>query len=132
MASPASPANSTSSGTSDGLMALLDRELQALHSDHSDADDAIPDEDPETASDSEPAESGRQVKRRKVDADASIPVCPPHPGLMGGLCIRCGALVSEQEESAIPLKYLHMGLQVSAQEAERVRYTIHRQSLFWY
>lgn len=83
------------------------------------------------------------------------PICPPHPGLMLGMCVRCGASVDEQEETAIPLKsvlvhssffavmqhiaalytdvdqplclvrYLHMGLQVSAQEAERIRYITH-------
>lgn len=88
-------------------------------------------------------------------ADVTQPICPPHPGLMLGMCVRCGASVDEQEETAIPLKsvlvhsskfammqhiaalythvdqalcvirYLHMGLQVSAQEAERIRYNKH-------
>lgn len=44
------------------------------------------------------------------------------------MCIRCGAEVSEPEQPGIPLRYLHLGLQVSSQEAERIRLQ-HLQSL---
>lgn len=60
-------------------------------------------------------------------ADASAgtpsasPACPPHPGFMGGLCIRCGALRDEAEERGVALSYIHRGLEVSRHEAERLR-----------
>lgn len=118
MSGPGSPTTSYSSGTSD-LMALLD---QGLQSDQSEAEEN-PSENPahivEQVDNPEVAGDERQAKRQRTDA--SQPICPPHPGLMHGMCIRCGASVDEQEETAIPLKYLHMGLQVSAQEAERIR-----------
>ncbi|KAI7844187.1 hypothetical protein COHA_002322 [Chlorella ohadii] len=47
--------------------------------------------------------------------------CPPHPGFMGGICIRCGALKDEAEEQGVALSYIHRGLEVSKHEAERVR-----------
>lgn len=47
--------------------------------------------------------------------------CPPHPGFMGGICIRCGALKGEAEEQGVALTYIHRGLVVSKHEAERVR-----------
>ncbi|KAL4452377.1 hypothetical protein ABPG75_008039 [Micractinium tetrahymenae] len=54
-------------------------------------------------------------------AAAAPSVCPPHPGFMGGLCIRCGALRDEAEEKGVALSYIHHGLEVSKQEAERLR-----------
>lgn len=93
-------------------MALLDQELQ---SDQSDTGDGLEDlVDP-----AEVTTDDRPSKRRRVGTDQ--PVCPPHPGFMHGMCIRCGTFVAEAEQSAIPLKYLHLGLQVSAEEAERIR-----------
>ncbi|PSC72296.1 RNA polymerase II C-terminal domain phosphatase-like 4 [Micractinium conductrix] len=47
--------------------------------------------------------------------------CPPHPGFMGGICIRCGALRDEAEEKGVALSYIHRGLEVSKHEAERLR-----------
>lgn len=52
---------------------------------------------------------------------AAASVCPPHPGFMGGLCIRCGALRDEAEEKGVALSYIHRGLEVSKHEAERLR-----------
>ncbi|KAL0050233.1 hypothetical protein WJX82_006909 [Trebouxia sp. C0006] len=95
-------------------MALLD---QGLQSDQSDAEE----EPPGSSAVDNPQVAGDERRAKRQRTDASQPVCPPHPGLMHGMCIRCGASVDEQEETAIPLKYLHMGLQVSAQEAERIR-----------
>ncbi|KAL0027020.1 hypothetical protein WJX79_009746 [Trebouxia sp. C0005] len=115
MSGPGSPTTSYSSGTSD-LMALLD---QGLQSDHSDAEENPRDPQRTQVAISQVAGVERLAKRQRIDA--SQPICPPHPGLMHGMCIRCGASIHEQEETAIPLKYLHMGLQISAQEAERIR-----------
>lgn len=58
-----------------------------------------------------------------VPPAASTSQCPPHPGFIGGLCIRCGALRSGDAngEPNIALRYLHQGLELSAEEAERVR-----------
>ena len=47
--------------------------------------------------------------------------CPPHPGFMGGICIRCGALRGDAEEKGVALSYIHRGLEVSKHEAERLR-----------
>jgi RNA polymerase II C-terminal domain phosphatase-like 3/4 len=60
--------------------------------------------------------------------------CPPHPGYMGGICIRCGALKPEADVrdvgtsgerppggSPIALRYIHHGLEVSREEAARLR-----------
>ena len=58
-----------------------------------------------------------------VPPAANASQCPPHPGFIGGLCIRCGALRSGDAngEPNIALRYLHQGLELSAEEAERVR-----------
>ena len=60
-------------------------------------------------------------------------VCPPHPGYIGGICIRCGELKPAQnvhprdqleddmEGSHVAMKYIHPGLEVSRDEAARLR-----------
>ena len=66
--------------------------------------------------------------------------CPPHPGFIGQICIRCGALKGETSESeariassgkglspsrgsppSLALRYIHHGLEVSQDEAARLR-----------
>ncbi|MCO5604205.1 hypothetical protein L7F22_058367 [Adiantum nelumboides] len=50
--------------------------------------------------------------------------CPPHPGYLHGLCIRCGSLRPADEiadERSVALRYIHAGLEISSQEAERIR-----------
>ena len=71
-------------------------------------------------------------KRQRVGAVAAARggSCPPHPGFMGGICIRCGALKpsepaepgsSPPDGSPLALKYIHHGLEVSRGEAARLR-----------
>lgn len=87
--------------------------------------------------------------------------CPPHPGYMGGICIRCG-MIKEQEgeqggnfpngpnqqihsgvdrgqrrhgsngagtDGHLTLDYIHHGLEVSKEEAERLREETKRKAL---
>ncbi|GMH41220.1 hypothetical protein BSKO_09130 [Bryopsis sp. KO-2023] len=62
-----------------------------------------------------------EVKRRKASKlEGSSTSCPPHPGYMYGLCVRCGAEKGEDGEDAVPLSYVHRGLEFSKEEAERV------------
>ncbi|GAQ89081.1 RNA polymerase II c-terminal domain phosphatase-like [Klebsormidium nitens] len=49
-------------------------------------------------------------------------ICPPHPGYMWNICIRCGkAKEEDDDEKGVALRYLHQGLEVSAVEADRLR-----------
>ncbi|KAL3163430.1 hypothetical protein ABBQ32_009807 [Trebouxia sp. C0010 RCD-2024] len=120
MASSAgSPSFSDSSGGSD-LMALLDQELEIENVEAAEQDNAS--SAAETCQEPETCIDGRQNKRRRLESGTVQQQCPPHPGLMHGMCIRCGAEVSEPEQLGIPLRYLHLGLQVSSQEADRIRH----------
>jgi RNA polymerase II C-terminal domain phosphatase-like 3/4 len=80
-----------------------------------------------------------------VAASSPVPAyCPPHPGYMAGICIRCGMTKEdaeknvsstsqlEEEEESLPdkdagvnrhlsLNYIHHSLEVSKAEAERLR-----------
>ncbi|MCO5580894.1 hypothetical protein L7F22_034767 [Adiantum nelumboides] len=50
--------------------------------------------------------------------------CPPHPGYIHGLCIKCGSLkLSDEtaEESHVALRYIHTDFKISSHEAERIR-----------
>ncbi|KAH7621996.1 hypothetical protein Ndes2526B_g02821 [Nannochloris sp. 'desiccata'] len=81
-------------------------------------------------------------KRQRTVGASRSGECPPHPGFMGGICIRCGVLKPPQDPSHLPgiklnrnndnvkniqsssplaLKYIHHGLEVSRDEAERLR-----------
>ncbi|GAA0179818.1 hypothetical protein LIER_30021 [Lithospermum erythrorhizon] len=64
-------------------------------------------------------EDDLRIKRRKLDELEEIVVvqksitgeshrdsiCPPHPGDMGGMCIRCGQMVDN--ESSVKVSYIH-------------------------
>ncbi|BBM97737.1 RNA polymerase II C-terminal domain phosphatase-like 3/4 [Marchantia polymorpha subsp. ruderalis] len=72
---------------------------------------------------------GRKRKREEED-DKRDPknakgVCPPHPGFMWGVCIRCGenrqTSNSEPAEIGVALRYIHEGLEVTEREAARMR-----------
>lgn len=46
----------------------------------------------------------------------------PHPGYLAGMCIRCGADKPDDEAdgSLLPFKYVHQGLELSREEAQRL------------
>lgn len=62
-----------------------------------------------------------QIKAVILFADDRGSTCPPHPGYMGGICIRCGANKEEGGTTGMALKYIHHGLEVSHDEAQRLR-----------
>lgn len=89
---------------------------------------AVPQEDappaahpPPPPTGSAPVDGGAGAAAPAGVPPAAASVCPPHPGFMGGLCIRCGALRDEAEEKGVALSYIHRGLEVSKHEAERLR-----------
>lgn len=137
MSVPSSP-----SGSED-FAAFLDTELQSASSEGKSISD-----NSENHSDQEyPQKEGKKRKQRDNDSDSSsrpAPVsshpvndrltnsdgnaksnsCPPHPGFLHGLCIRCGLLKPSDEvndERNVALRYIHAGLEVSSLEAERIR-----------
>eukprot|EP00803_Ostreobium_quekettii_P008034 evm.model.scf_1145EXC.6 EVM.evm.TU.scf_1145EXC.6 scf_1145EXC:29722-31548(-) len=67
-------------------------------------------------------------KRARLDPSPSAPrdapagMCPPHPGYMYGLCIRCGCQRSDGDGGggSVPLRYFHRGLELSRAEADRM------------
>ncbi|GAA0168352.1 protein phosphatase [Lithospermum erythrorhizon] len=70
-----------------------------------------------------------RIKRPKLDDSDphnSIPgeshienVCPPHPGYVGGMCIRCGHKV--ENESGVKLSYIHESMTLANCEIARLR-----------
>lgn len=107
----------SSSGGDDDFAALLDLELQAEESDHDEEEEeeggdhtaaaaagvvVVADEDKEH-------ENGAAAKEEEPAARRNAAECPPHPGFMGGMCIRCGALrgPSEAVEDGVALRYIH-------------------------
>lgn len=95
---------------SDDLEALLEAEMRAEFG----VEDAL-------SSDAPAAKKARLETGAAAAATAPAAGCPPHPGFMGGICIRCGALRDEAEERGVALSYIHRGLEVSKHEAERLR-----------
>ncbi|CAM6087114.1 unnamed protein product [Calypogeia fissa] len=90
-------------------------------------------------------QAGRGKRKREQEEDVAQPhsceqdICPPHPGFMWGVCIRCGenrqVSNSEPEPAAVSLRYIHEGLEVSETEAARMRrdelkHVMHKQKLY--
>lgn len=75
--------------------------------------------------------SADEPARKRLKSDPSTrSLCPPHPGYLAGMCIRCGALkegddlqggVSSGGDGHVALKYIHRGLEVSREESIRLR-----------
>eukprot|EP00898_Chlorokybus_atmophyticus_P005334 jgi/Chlat1/5801/Chrsp4S06276 len=84
----------------------------------------------------------RRLKRRTTEEVTAVvniaidpsqsKVCPPHPGFMRGVCIRCGVDRSTEVDPetddggaaanwGVNLHYVHPGLELSEHEAERLR-----------
>lgn len=72
-----------------------------------------------TSGTSDPMKEGKGSKQTLVDNKT----CPPHPGFMWGVCIRCGGLKppSEPDGGGVALRYIHEGLEVTQREADRMR-----------
>lgn len=129
-----SPVHSSSS--SDDFAAFLEAELELVSPDASNEDqDNVEEED---------GFLERRAKRHKVeDLELSeefggsvgvetIPenigtssesicedVCPPHPGYIKGMCMRCGQF--EDDESGIAFGYIHKDLRLASTEVDRLR-----------
>ncbi|KAK9867298.1 hypothetical protein WJX84_006429 [Apatococcus fuscideae] len=61
---------------------------------------------------------------QRISRPASARDCPPHPGFVQGMCIRCGKPRDDLEPAAsanVALRYLHAGLELSKTEADRLR-----------
>lgn len=119
--------------------------------DHSSIEDLLLEElqtaSEEVLSDGDPKRKKIKVSEGEIEntrgdgeetASSPIPAyCPPHPGYMGGICIRCGITKEDGEKNVSPskketeslsgvnghmsLNYIHHGLEVSKAEAERLR-----------
>lgn len=65
----------------------------------------------------------QQEAESHVPSPSVARLCPPHPGFIGGLCIRCGALRSDEDgaQRSVAMRYVHEGLELSVDEAERLR-----------
>ncbi|ONK63902.1 uncharacterized protein A4U43_C07F20100 [Asparagus officinalis] len=124
-----SPPHTPSS--SDDFAAFLDAELES-------GSETSPDEDHENVKE-EDEFLERNAKRRKVEdlestkelegsvavemnqeniGTSSEPLCPPHPGFIKGMCIRCGQL--EDDDSGIAFSYIHKDLRLASKEINRL------------
>eukprot|EP00884_Botryococcus_braunii_P016427 jgi/Botrbrau1/3468/Bobra.139_1s0043.1 len=63
--------------------------------------------------------SGKPAGRSSAKGRADT--CPPHPGYLQGVCIRCGKVVPQEASDTVALRYIHAGLELSTDEAERIR-----------
>ena len=127
-----SPVHSSSS--SDDFAALLDAELELAASDTSPGEDQENDEGEDF--------QDHKTKRRKIEdlevsEEQSIVVetiqenigtsskstdedlCPPHPGFIKGMCMRCGQF--EDDESGVAFGYIHKDLRLGSKEIDRLR-----------
>lgn len=61
-------------------------------------------------------------KRRKTDHPAAVhpPQCT-HPGFYGGVCIACGEPKVSGAAPSVNFKYIHRALELTSDEAHRVR-----------
>ncbi|XP_002965594.2 RNA polymerase II C-terminal domain phosphatase-like 4 [Selaginella moellendorffii] len=113
---PSSPALSSAS---DDFALLLDSELAAESADEG-SEPAANREEAEDLDD----ENEERRKRLRLDS-ASNSSCPPHPGFMWGVCIRCGVLKPNSEPggsaSNVALKYIHEEFELAGDVLARVR-----------
>ncbi|XP_057873270.2 RNA polymerase II C-terminal domain phosphatase-like 4 isoform X2 [Cryptomeria japonica] len=59
-----------------------------------------------------------------VEASSSSPTCPPHPGFMWGVCIRCGVMKpnsDSDDQTGVALKYIHKDFELTDREVARLR-----------
>ncbi|KQK06490.1 hypothetical protein BRADI_2g26627v3 [Brachypodium distachyon] len=144
-----SPSMSSLSG-SDDFSALLDAELEfdsdadsaspADTSASATSDDDDEEEEEDVVVEVDTVEQG-STKRRRVEEqhqdrgtamrpdedaigsfkDAEIKICPPHPGFLRGLCIKCGKIQDEEDVPGVACGYIHEGLRLGTSEIERLR-----------
>ena len=137
--------------SSDELDALLLEELERQEAEEKDEKIVVEEGSRHRAP--SPKRQKREVKPQPATLLQRGGVCPPHPGYMGGICIRCGTLkpvqhvqdltdtillngrhprnnhnnnsnnknTNNKTTSPIALRYIHHGLEVSREEALRLR-----------
>ncbi|KAJ4959588.1 hypothetical protein NE237_026699 [Protea cynaroides] len=124
-----SPVNSSSS---EDFAALLDAELQATSSDGStDFEGDENEDDLETERikkrkmdeleivENSQGTAAHEDREQELDASINEEICPPHPGFLRGMCIRCGQL--EEDGSAVAFGYVHKDLRLGTEEIARLR-----------
>lgn len=68
--------------------------------------------------------SMKQDLEVNIQASSSSQECPPHPGFMWGVCIRCGMMKQNSEsndQTGVALKYIHKDFELADTEIERLR-----------
>jgi RNA polymerase II C-terminal domain phosphatase-like 3/4 len=68
--------------------------------------------------------SVKQDLEVNIQASSSSQTCPPHPGFMWGVCIRCGKMKQHSEsndQTGVALKYIHKDFELTDTEIERLR-----------
>ncbi|XP_042482197.1 RNA polymerase II C-terminal domain phosphatase-like 4 [Macadamia integrifolia] len=113
------------SSSSDDFAAFLDAELQGTSSDDEHENDFETERIKKRKMDEldilEKSQGTTSHGDREQELDASIneEICPPHPGFLRGMCIRCGQL--EEDESAVAFGYVHKDLRLGTEEISRLR-----------
>eukprot|EP01018_Ginkgo_biloba_P006681 Gb_03795 [translate_table: standard] len=68
--------------------------------------------------------SPQQDLEDKSQASSSQQTCPPHPGFMWGVCIRCGQMKPPSElndQTGVAFRYIHKDLELTDLEVARLR-----------
>ncbi|XP_069142987.1 RNA polymerase II C-terminal domain phosphatase-like 4 isoform X4 [Solanum lycopersicum] len=133
------------SSSSDEFAAFLDAELDSasdvdeVESGEAEGEEEVEDEDNDTGDGDGSIDSSRSKKRKieliegAVDPQSSVSRGEPaetsgaslaldvctHPGVMGGMCIRCGQKV--EDESGVAFGYIHKNLRLADDEVARLR-----------
>ncbi|XXG58887.1 hypothetical protein AAC387_Pa04g1078 [Persea americana] len=137
------------SSSSDDFASILDAELKSSSSEDASQEEEEEDNDSfrdsrnEDASEEEFPEESRS-KRHKMDElkdevvsqgptllqamkevldtpgpSVNIKICPPHPGFIKRMCMRCGML--EAEDTGVAFGYIHKDLRLGTEEIARLR-----------
>lgn len=69
-----------------------------------------------------------EPKRQKTEPNVTAQPCS-HPGFYGGVCIACGEPKVGSAAPNINFKYIHKALELTSDEAHRVRYGTTRHTL---
>lgn len=106
------------SSSSDDFAAILDAELASNSSE-------------EAPAQQEDHNFEERIKRRKLDIldddelqeELDVPeasmICPPHPGFIKDMCVRCG--MQKDDETGVAFGYIHKDLKLGSEEISRLR-----------